>query len=95
MKLKCFTVFDSGVKSYLQPFFMRHSGEAIRAVTELVNDDKHSFAKYANDYTLFEIGVFDDSDCKFALHNTPISLGVLIEFKRPKNGVIEVATSVD
>ena len=84
MQLKIFTVYDAKVEAYLQPFYMQSKGAAIRAITECLNDPKHQFAKYPADYTLFEIGSWDDSNCKFDLHKAPVSLGVLLEFRSEK-----------
>ena len=63
--MKCFTVYDSKAEAFLQPFFMQSKGAAIRGFTELVNDKNHSFGKYPGDYTLFELGSFDEQTGKF------------------------------
>ena len=39
------------------------------------------FSKYAEDYTLFELGEFDEATGQFSLHNTPVSLGKASELK--------------
>lgn len=54
---KIFAVYDSKVEAFMQPFFMPAKGAAIRAFTDLVNSKDHSFSKYAEDYTLFELGI--------------------------------------
>ena len=51
---------------------MKSKGEAIRAITAHVNDPEHNFCKYAEDFTLFELGSWDDSNCIFDLLKTPI-----------------------
>lgn len=81
MKVKVFAIYDSKAEAYLPPFFMKSKGEAIRALTSHVNDPQHNFNKYAADFTLFELGSWDDSNTTFELHHTPHSLGILIEFK--------------
>lgn len=81
MIVKLFAIYDSKAEAYLPPFFMKSKGEAIRALSNHVNDPQHNFNKYAADFTLFELGSWDDSTAKFDLLNTPHSLGVLIEFK--------------
>ena len=65
MIYKVYCVFDSKVEGYLNPFFMRARGEAIRAFSELVNDKSTNFGKYPSDYTLFELGDYSDSDASF------------------------------
>lgn len=81
MKYKVFTVHDSKAEAYLKPFLMRTKGEAIRAMQELANDQKHDFAKYSEDYTLFEIGTYDDETGTYEMLKSKLSLGNGIEFK--------------
>lgn len=61
MILKIFSVFDSAVSAYLQPFFSPTTGAAIRSLTEACNDPKHEFYKHAKDYTLHLLGDYDDA----------------------------------
>lgn len=81
MVLKIFTVFDSKVGAYKQPLFMRSSGEALRSIMECVSDNNHPFSKYSEDYTLFELGEYDDDSAAFDLHPTPKSIARLNELK--------------
>lgn len=83
MLMKVFTVYDSKVEAYLPPLFYKSRGEFLRAFTEAVSDPKSNLGKYPGDYTAFEVGTWDDSNCKFTLHVTPESLGVGVEFVRP------------
>lgn len=82
MESKMFAVYDSAVKAYLRPFQMSTRGEALRAWTDLVNDNSTNFCKHPQDYTLFELGSYDQETGKFTNHLTPQSLGVAVEFKR-------------
>lgn len=76
MKVQLFSIYDSKVEAYLQPFFMQNSAQAQRSFSDLVNDKTHAFGKHPEDYTLFEIGSWEDSNCKFNLFETPRSLVV-------------------
>lgn len=79
MIYKVFSIFDSKVGSYLSPFFMRSKGEAIRALTGELSNENSNICKYPSDFTLFEIGEYDDT--KGAINPVdPISVGVAIEF---------------
>lgn len=60
MILKIFSVKDKIVEAFLQPFFSPTIGSAIRSLTEVVNDPQSPFAKNPHDYTLYQIGEFDD-----------------------------------
>lgn len=83
---KIFCVFDSKVGAYLPPLFFKSKGEFLRAFAEACNEPKGNIGKYPADFTAFELGSWDDFNCNFTLHKTPISLGVGIEFV---NKVIE------
>ncbi|WNK12737.1 MAG: nonstructural protein [Microvirus sp.] len=61
MIIKMFSVRDNAVEAWLQPFFAPTTGAALRSLTEAVNDPSHQFAKHASDYTLWEVGAFDDA----------------------------------
>ncbi|WNK13529.1 MAG: nonstructural protein [Microvirus sp.] len=65
MRTLIFTVYDNAVKAYLQPFFCRSKGEAVRSFTDACNDEKSQFNKYAADYVLFFLGEFDDAEGLF------------------------------
>lgn len=67
-----FAVYDHQVEAFLQPFFMRTAGEAIRAFTDTVNDPSTMFFKHPEDYTLFRIGRFG------------VSTGCVISCKTPE-----------
>lgn len=84
MILKVYTVYDSKAEAYLQPFFSQSKGVAIRSFQEAVRDEKSNISKYPEDFTLFELGEYDDANSKFNLHDTPQSLGVAVEFLTPK-----------
>lgn len=78
--LKIFNVYDSKVGAYIEPIFKRSTGEALRCFIASVNSPGHDFGKFAGDYTLFELGIYDDETAKFSLLPTPKSLGVAVEF---------------
>lgn len=82
MILNVYSVYDSAAECYMQPFFLQSKGQAIRSFTDAVNDPSHGFSKYPDDYTLFELGSYDDSKGTFMLLSAPKSIGVAVEFKR-------------
>lgn len=82
MLVKIYSLYDCKAEAYLAPQYFPTKGIAIRAFTELSNDEGSNVCKHAEDYTLFEVGTFDDSCCAFDLYATPISVGKAIEFKK-------------
>lgn len=81
MKSKIFCVYDSKVEAYLNPFYMATKGQAIRAITDTLADDNHQFSRHPEDFTLFELGEYDDSTGCMVMHDSKISLGNMLEFK--------------
>lgn len=55
------SIFDKAVGAYMQPFFTRSKGEAVRSLTQALGDPKSPFAAVPTDYTLFVLGTWDDS----------------------------------
>lgn len=77
---KIFTVYDSKAEAFLSPFLFSSTGQALRAFADSVADSNHQFARHPEDFTLFELGTYDDNGAKFDLLDTPKSLGVAVEF---------------
>lgn len=82
MKLKIFSVYDAKAEAYMTPFFLQTKGQAIRGFMDLVSDKNTNVAKYPEDFTLFELGEYDDGRGSFVSHQTPISLGTALELKK-------------
>lgn len=70
MKLVVFSVLDKAVGAFLQPFFSRSKGEAIRSFTDAAGRPDEPFMKHPDDFVLYFIGEFDDSSGLF-LPNEP------------------------
>lgn len=83
MIFKVFGIYDSKTQAYLPPFMMQHIGDAERALIEHVNDPQHNFSKWAEDFTLFELGTWNNSTGKYDLYEAPKSISVLLHYKRP------------
>lgn len=94
MKLKVFVVRDSATEAYLQPFFARTEGEAIRSFSMAANDEGHQFAKHADDYHLFRIGEYDDATGMLEAE-VPVSLGSALEYRKSPRRVDGDARQID
>jgi len=82
MKLKMTAVFDSKIGAYRAPQFFKFTGEALRAWETVCNDPDTQFAKYPADFTLFEIGEFDEITGEFSAHAAKINLGLALSVKK-------------
>lgn len=65
MILQVYSVYDKAVNAFMQPFYARSAGEAIRSFTELANDGATNVSRYPLDYVLFRLGDFDDNSGLF------------------------------
>lgn len=71
MKMCMCAVFDSVVSAYMQPFWAKTHGEAMRGFGDACQDDKMPFKGHPSDYTLFAFGVFDDNTGAFEAYTAP------------------------
>jgi len=76
-----FSVYDSKARAYGNPFTAARQELAIRDFTTAVRDPDTQLHKFPEDFTLVEIGEFDDETCSFTLHQNPIPLGLANQFK--------------
>lgn len=65
----------------MQPFYCQTVGLAARAVSELMEDPRTTAAKYPTEYSLFEIGEFDDSNGALVSIVPGINHGLLAKYK--------------
>lgn len=83
MRLLAFAVYDSKAEAYLRPFFAETKGLALRSFVDAVNDPQSGMNKHADDYTLFEVGSFEQETGIFS-PMTPVSMGNAVTFKELK-----------
>ncbi len=86
MKLKLFSIHDSKAAAFIQPFFSPTTATALRSFATAANDEATDFFRYGGDYTLFELGEFDQLSAKLETYSTPINLGLAISFVAPAPG---------
>lgn len=77
-QLKVFAVYDAAVGAYLHPMFFQSRGQAIRAWLDACEDEKSMFAKHPADYTLFEIGEYDETSGEITANTAKINLGTAL-----------------
>lgn len=83
MLQKLFAIYDSKAESFTNPVYLNSTGLAVRTFSDSVQDPESQFAKHPADYTLFELGTYDDQTAEFKLLPTPKSLFIAIEFITP------------
>ena len=81
--MKCFAIYDSKAVAYLIPFFSKNEHTAIRDFAHAANDQSHAFHRNAADYTLFELGEYDEQDGLIMQHDAVKPLGTALQFIEP------------
>lgn len=72
MKTLIFCIYDSIGQYFTPPFFAINQGDAVRSVTSLVNSKQEiPICQCPNDFTLYEIGSFDDASAFIETHSQP------------------------
>lgn len=82
MKHKVFVIYDDKAKAYLTPFFLPEVGMAVRAFADCVNNPEHAFGRHPEDYTLFQLGEFNDSSGVIAVEGTLLCVAHAVELRR-------------
>jgi len=82
MKLKLFVVYDSKTECYGVPFFRDFTANALREWVEVasnVSDKNNQISKFPADFTLFEIGSYDQLTGDVELYAVKFSHGTALE----------------
>jgi len=80
MKTKVFAIYDSKIKAFMQPFFMLHQGQAIRGFQQLIQDKKTNVGQYPADFTLMQIGEFDEESGRLESLEAKVDLGNALQY---------------
>ncbi len=92
MKLLAFSVYDEKAECFGHPFFVSAIGIATRYFSEWTKDTRGMVGKHPEDFTLYHVGEWNDSEAKFANITAPkfIAKGTDYE-KKPEMYSTEIA----
>ena len=84
MQNKILTIYDCKAEAYGRPFVARSTGEGLRSFTDEVNSGREDsqLSNHPEDFTLFEIGTFDDVKGEILLYDGKKSLACGLDVKR-------------
>lgn len=82
MRKLMFAVYDSKAEAFYAPFPSEKRQMAVRWFSELVNDETQLFGKHPEDFTLFEVGEFEDADGQMIPRSTPAAVVTALAVKR-------------
>lgn len=78
--MKMLTVLDTKGGYYKTPFFTKTTGDALRAFETIAKDPNHEIGKFPSDFTLMELGSWDDLKAKMSILENPIILANASEY---------------
>lgn len=81
MNLSIFSVHDSKAEAFICPFFAQNTAVGLRMFTQACNDISTEFYRNAGDFTLFEMGIFDQDTGKFELFDVAKNHGLAVIFR--------------
>lgn len=78
--MRMYSIHDSKAEAYLSPIYFKTKGEALRAFETSCKDTDSNFYKYPSDFTMVELGEFDESTATIISHDKPLILANASEF---------------
>lgn len=88
MKLHILSVHDSKAEAFIQPFFAQTVAVGLRMFEAASNDTNTDFNRFAGDYTLFELGTFDQITGQLEMLKTPNNLGLALQFRNTPTPIV-------
>ena len=79
--LRIYAVYDVKAKAYAQPFFMKETGQAIRGFKQVVNDPQTEIYKNPEDFSLFQLGEYDEETGGISPLTSPVSLAHALQMR--------------
>jgi len=76
-----YSVFDSKSRIFSTPFTSVNQFTALRDFSRASTDPTSDINKFPEDYTLYELGSFDDNSGVIAPHAQALNLGLAVQFK--------------
>ena len=74
MKKIYYAVYDRKAEMFSPPFLEVKDGTAIRAIQDAIASKDHPFAKHPEDFSLHQLGIFDDETGIITPNEKPVKL---------------------
>lgn len=85
MKMNLYSIYDNKALVYAIPFCAANHATALRMFGSACEDRGTNLNKYPNDFCLYCIGEFDDSNGMVITNTTHINLGLAAQFSNDVN----------
>lgn len=91
MILQMMTCFDKKARAFLPPFFTAHVDVGVRVFAQCANDGTHQVCLYAEDFSLWHLGTFNDESGLVERFPQPVHKAEAIQLKGEKHVQSKVA----
>lgn len=75
MLMQVFAIRDRQLNAFMQPFFAQTTGAATRSFRDLVNEKGHQLNNHPEDYELWHLATWNDTDASFTTKSSPDNPG--------------------
>lgn len=83
MELKMFSIRDTKGDVFHRPFYKNTQAEALRDFATGVNDPKSTMFLYPEDFDLYLVGTYDETNGRLTPSESPKHISKGIHLKRP------------
>lgn len=81
MQVKVYAIRDAKTEAWLQPMFFVNTAQALRQFGDSLQDE-NTFSKHPEDFSLWQLGEYDDTTGKLSPLDTPTCIGQAVEYKK-------------
>ncbi len=92
--MKLYTVNDLASKTFTKPFVMLTDRDAIEGFRHVCNEPETPYAKHPQDYTLVNIGSFDERTGVLTLSDSQLVLARALDLKHKKLNKEQIANKI-
>ena len=89
MLTQIYVIHDVKASAYLTPFFLPNDALARRTFSDCANDPEHAFGKHPEDFTLFNLGSFNNETGNMILEPSPVPVCKALDCVIPANSVVD------
>lgn len=80
MKLLAYTIYDEKAETFGHPFFVSIQGIAERHLSDWAQNPDSMIGRHPEDFTLYQIGTWNDSEAKLESLGTPKFIAKATEY---------------
>ncbi len=83
--MKRFSIYDVKAEAWMPPFYRLTNGIALREFQTMSNDPGSIFGKHPADFTLFDLGEWNEFTCEDKPNTTKVPLANGLELQNENN----------